>query len=168
LELMESIRNIANRDYLTGLYNRRFFFDEGYNIYEKAKERGVNVFVAMIDVDHFKKVNDTHGHDCGDLVLKNLAAQLSEHFPDDLIARLGGEEFTVLITDENIQTSTERLGKFCRHIEQEAVKCGMSDVAITISIGGSHKLLGNLDLMLIAADQNLYLAKQNGKNRVVV
>lgn len=168
LELMESIKNVANRDYLTGLYNRRYFFDEGYNIFEKAKKSNVNVFVAMIDVDDFKKVNDVHGHDCGDQVLKHLAAQLNTHFPNDLIARIGGEEFAVLITDESTETSIERLESFCRQVEKDAIQYGNIIISSTISIGGTHKLLGNLDLMLMAADENLFKAKQKGKNRVLV
>jgi len=167
LELVESISNIANCDYLTGMYNRRFFFDEGYEIYEQARKKGLPLFAAMIDVDHFKKVNDTHGHDCGDIVLKHLAAQLSAHFPNELIARLGGEEFVVLITGEDTRKSCERLEAFRRHIEQGIIRCNQKDIAFTVSIGGSHVLQENLDMMLKTADENLYNAKQNGRNRLV-
>jgi diguanylate cyclase (GGDEF)-like protein len=167
LEMVESIQNIANRDYLTGMYNRRYFFDEGYGIYEDANNSGSNLFIAMIDVDHFKKVNDTYGHDCGDLVLKHLAAQLSAHFRDDLIARLGGEEFALLIADEDIKVTRERLEAFRLHIERETIRCDTTNIAITVSIGGSHHPLENLDMMLKTADENLYHAKQNGRNRIV-
>ncbi len=167
LELVESVRNIANCDYLTGMYNRRFFFDEGCEVYEQTKEKGLPLFVAMIDVDHFKKVNDAHGHDCGDAVLKHFAAQLSAHFPKELIARLGGEEFVVLITGENPQTSCERLEAFRLCVEQETVRCNQKDIAFTVSIGGSHTLQENLDMMLKTADENLYNAKQNGRNQLV-
>ena len=167
LEMVESIQNIANRDYLTGMYNRRFFFDEGYNIYEHAKNNGSNLFIAMIDVDHFKMVNDTYGHDCGDMILKHLAVQLSAYFRNDLIARLGGEEFALLIAEEDIHSTTERLEAFRMHIERETVSCGTTNIAFTVSIGGSHHLQENLDMMLKTADENLYHAKQSGRNRVV-
>ncbi|MDO8464234.1 MAG: diguanylate cyclase [Gallionella sp.] len=167
LEMVESIQNIANRDYLTGLYNRRFFFDEGYNIYEHAMNSGSNLFIAMIDVDHFKKVNDDYGHDCGDMVLKHLAAQLSAYFSNDLIARLGGEEFALLISDEDVQSTRKRLEAFRQHIERETVNFGTANIAFTVSIGGSHHPLESLDMMLKTADENLYHAKQSGRNRVV-
>lgn len=168
LEMVESIQNIANRDYLTGMYNRRYFFDEGYGIYEHANNSDSNLFIAMIDVDHFKQVNDTYGHDCGDLVLKHLAAQLSAYFRDDLIARLGGEEFALLIADEDIKVTHERLEAFRLHIERETIHCGTTNIAVTVSIGGSHHLLESLDMMLKTADENLYHAKQSGRNRIVV
>lgn len=167
LELVESIQNVANRDYLTGMYNRRFFFDEGYSLYEQAKANNVKLFATMIDVDHFKKVNDTYGHDCGDAVLKHLAARLAAHFPDDLVARLGGEEFVVLIAGEDKPIVLGRLENFRWSIEREAAYCGETGVAFTVSIGGCHTLQENLDGMLKTADENLYQAKQNGRNRVV-
>ncbi|MFZ2301069.1 MAG: diguanylate cyclase [Gallionella sp.] len=167
LEMVESIQNIANRDYLTGIYNRRFFFDEGYSIYEHAKSSGSSLFIAMIDVDHFKKVNDDYGHDCGDMVLKHLAAQLGAYFRNDLIARLGGEEFALLILDEDVESTRKRLETFRQHIERETVNFGTKNIAFTISIGGSHHLLESLDMMLKTADENLYHAKQSGRNQVV-
>ncbi len=167
LEMVESIQNIANRDYLTGMYNRRFFFEEGCNIYEQAKDSGSNLFIAMIDVDHFKAVNDTYGHDCGDQVLKYLATQLSAYFKNDLIARIGGEEFALLIADEDIKITYERLEAFRLHIGREKAHCGTTNIAFTVSIGGSQHLLENLDMMLKTADENLYHAKQGGRNKVV-
>ena len=166
VELVESIQNIANRDYLTGMYNRRFFFVEGGNLHEQAKANNLNLFVAMIDVDFFKKVNDTHGHDCGDVVLKHLAERLIAQFPKDLVARLGGEEFAVLIVGENRQSALERLENFRLRIEQEAAHCAETRIAFTVSIGCTHILQENLDRMLKMADENLYQAKQNGRNRV--
>lgn len=168
LEMVESIQNIANRDYLTGMYNRRFFFDEGYSIYEDARNSGSSLFIAMIDVDHFKKVNDDYGHDCGDMVLKHLAAQLGAYFRNDLIARLGGEEFALLISDEDVESAQKRLETFRQHIERETVNFGTTNIAFTVSIGGSHHLLESLDMMLKTADENLYHAKQSGRNRVVI
>ena len=166
VELVESIQNIANRDYLTGMYNRRFFFAEGNYLHEQAKTKNSNLYIAMIDVDFFKKVNDTYGHDCGDMVLKHLAKRLIALFPDDLVARLGGEEFAVLMVDADKQSALERLENFRRRIEQEAAQCGETSIAFTVSIGGTHVLQGSLDMMLKTADENLYHAKQQGRNRV--
>ncbi|MBI5438870.1 MAG: GGDEF domain-containing protein [Nitrosomonadales bacterium] len=110
----------------------------------------------------------TYGHDCGDRVLKYLAAQLSAYFRNDLIARLGGEEFALLVAGEDIQPTHERLEAFRLHIEHETVNCGTTNIAFTVSVGVSHHLLENMDMMLKTADENLYHAKQNGRNRVVV
>lgn len=168
LEQIESIWNIANRDYLTGMYNRRFFFDEGSDIHEHAQENKLDLFVAMMDIDHFKKVNDTYGHDCGDFVLKHFAMQLFAHFPNDLVARLGGEEFAILISGEGKQSVTERLSNFLKHIERETVHFREFDIEFTVSIGGSSDLQENLDRMLKKADSNLYQAKKEGRNKLVV
>jgi len=168
LEMIQSIQNIANRDYLTGMHNRRFFFEEGYQAYEQAKKNRSNVFVAVIDVDHFKKVNDTHGHDCGDLVLKNLAADFAKHFPKELIARMGGEEFALFMLGENMPSACERLEAFRAQIEKQLVTYQSATIAYTVSIGGCYQPLENLDMMLKVADENLYRAKQSGRNRIVV
>lgn len=168
LELLESIQEIANRDYLTGLYNRRFFFDEGGSIVNHAKENGLNLFVAMIDIDHFKQVNDAHGHDAGDMALKSIATQLRTDFPNELTARLGGEEFVILMIGDDSQLMLERLEIFRKHIERNAVHYGQANIQMTVSLGGSHGLPENLDLMLKTADDNLYRAKQGGRNRIVV
>jgi len=168
LELVESIQNIANRDYLTGLYNRRFFFCEGNDIYAYAKDNNLNLFVAMMDVDFFKKVNDTHGHDCGDIVLKHIAALMIAQFSNNLVARLGGEEFVVLIVGEDEASAVEQLENFRQQVEQTVAHCGEVDIKFTVSIGCCHALLENLDAMLKIADEKLYIAKQSGRNRVVI
>lgn len=167
LELFESIRNIANHDYLTGMYNRRFFFAEGGDIYAHAKANNVPLLAAMVDVDHFKKVNDSYSHDCGDVVLKRIAEQLKAHSHQDLVARMGGEEFAILMTGDE-RSSRERLEAFRKHMEQEVIQYNKLNIQVTASIGGTTDFGGNLDTMLGKADENLYAAKQNGRNQVVV
>lgn len=168
LELVESVQNIANRDYLTGLYNRRFFFDEGSSTYNDAKKNGTSLLVAMLDIDNFKKVNDDYGHDNGDMVLKDVATQLRAYFPDNLVARFGGEEFAILIAGDDLQSIRGRLEAFRQHVEHNVLHCGQQNIAFTVSIGCCHELLDNLDMMLKMADQNLYRAKHSGRNIIVM
>ena len=91
------MRNLANRDYLTGLYNRRYLFEAGHGLFENARRDNLDLAVAVIDIDHFKRINDIYGHDVGDVALIAMAKVLAASFrTTDLVARLGGEEFCVL------------------------------------------------------------------------
>lgn len=167
LEYMEAIRTIANRDYLTKLYNRRFFFNEGEQIYTQAKDKNKTLTVGMIDIDHFKQVNDTYGHDCGDEILIHFANLLNEYFDNNLVARLGGEEFSVIISHANQEQAFQLLDDFRQLIADTPALCGDESISISVSIGFNNILKESLDAMLKIADENLYHAKQNGRNQVV-
>jgi len=168
LELIEISQNAANRDYLTGLYNRRHFFHSGMKLFEASCKRGEIPAVAMLDIDHFKLVNDTYGHDCGDVVLKTFACELAEHFDEHNPARLGGEEFAVLLTGLEAQEICERFERFRERIANLKIVYLDSTLSITVSIGLSLEVGDNLDEILRHADNKLYQAKENGRNRVVV
>lgn len=97
LDYIDSIRNSAIKDHLTGLYNRRYFFDMGKKLFGNARRKSFDIVLAMIDIDHFKHVNDTYGHAVGDDVLCHVATIIADHFrSSDVVARLGGEEFCVM------------------------------------------------------------------------
>ena len=166
LEQIEAIRDAANRDYLTRLYNRRYFFDDGGRRYRGAKEQGTPLCAAMMDIDFFKKVNDNHGHDGGDVALRHMAELLNDTFPDDLVARFGGEEFCVMIAAP-LEESHARLDAFRRRVEETPVDRDGYHFPFTVSIGMTDQLGGDLDAMLNVADANLYGAKEGGRNRVV-
>lgn len=83
---------------LTGLFNRRYFFEQGGRLHAEAIKVGKPLVAAVVDIDFFKKINDTYGHGCGDVVLKHISALLDEHFRNDLVARIGGEEFALLFS----------------------------------------------------------------------
>jgi diguanylate cyclase (GGDEF)-like protein len=169
LEMISQIKNIANKDYMTGIYNRRYFFDAGEKLYRSAKNGHITLTAAMIDIDHFKKVNDTYGHHIGDMAIKTVAGVLDSMFKgSDLVARFGGEEFCVLspnMQDDHVQDIFDTVRKAIAGIE---IKSGEQSVTFTGSIGVSTILGKDLDDMLGVADDMLYRAKENGRNQVRV
>lgn len=164
IENIDAIRRAANLDYLTGLPNRRQFFRQ----VESKLKRGVeNKALAIIDLDHFKLVNDNYGHDCGDLVLKKVSKLLSRHFKKHYISRFGGEEFCVFLPDTNLETAVDLLEKFRKDLSQHEIKFEGSSLACTSSIGVTSQFNRTIESMLSIADENLYVAKSSGRNRVV-
>jgi len=166
LDQIELIRDAANRDYLTKLYNRRYFFKEGIARYEKAVKKGRPISAAMMDIDFFKKVNDTQGHDGGDEALRHIARFLTEMFPDVLVSRFGGEEFCILMPFEKDQAH-KRLDKFRKKIAASPVETDKYNFSYTVSIGFTDIPGEDIDNMLARADMGLYEAKKNGRNQVV-
>ncbi len=170
LDVVNQVRNQANRDFLTGLYNRRYLFDAGSGLFENARRENLHMAVAMIDIDHFKRVNDTYGHDVGDQVLIALAKLLTASFrATDLIARLGGEEFCIVTV--NAADPPALMDRFRQRVEALRLPLESApDAALqfTISIGLSTPLGDTLEAMIKHADEALYQAKKGGRNRVVV
>jgi len=167
LELIEIAQNAANRDFLTGLFNRRYFFHEGRDRYSSARGARRNVAAAMLDLDHFKQVNDRFGHERGDLVLRATAKCIQQAFPEQLPARLGGEEFAILCIDCTPTTLVQRLERLRENIA--AMQVEACDFGVTVSMGLStagHPE-ESLEVMLRRADEFLYQAKQGGRNRLV-
>ena len=167
LEYMEYISNLANRDYMTKIYNRRYFFTEGEELYQSAKTNGTDLTVCMMDIDHFKQVNDNYGHDCGDIILIYFAKLMSEYFKDHLFARLGGEEFAVLFKNADYQDTLLLMNKFRIAVEKTPISCDAESISITVSIGANNTYEDNIDCMLKVADTHLYQAKESGRNKVV-
>jgi diguanylate cyclase (GGDEF)-like protein len=165
LDAIELAKSLSNVDYLSGLYNRRYFFEQGGKLLATL---GLNspLTVMMMDIDNFKKVNDGHGHDVGDLVIKNFAGLLKQHFPDDIVARIGGEEFAVISQAPQYLKNINRINTFRKNVENEKIQ--LEDVVLqyTCSIGVCNGIGANLDEMVMRADKNLYKAKQAGKNQV--
>lgn len=152
---------LSHTDPLTGLANRRSFF-------QSANGRDIRTHaLLMLDVDHFKRINDTHGHDAGDTVLRALASMLAETVRSgELVARWGGEEFILLLADEG---ASERAEALRRTLADQAIHAGGARLHVTASIGLSPAAYtGTLDERLTAADRALYRAKQQGRNCVVV
>ncbi|MFH2061231.1 MAG: diguanylate cyclase [Pseudomonadota bacterium] len=176
--LFHQIKQAAIIDYLTGLYNRRYFFDQGNKAFEKAKKEGLPMACVMLDIDHFKQVNDTHGHDTGDLVLQHLSNILKASVGEsDIVVRLGGEEFCILVNDlsketlgrRSIQDFLEKQFNALRNqIENSYIKINGGDqkINITVSMGISTNVYDSFSNMLKTADELLYHAKQYGRNQV--
>ncbi len=167
---MVTFEKAAVTDYLTGLNNRRQLLRLGLPMLALAN-RNNRLAVAMIDIDFFKHVNDAHGHDIGDLVLKHVAKMLSERFRScDVIARYGGEEFCILAPSLNSpQSAFELFNHFRISLENSVVQISETEtLKITVSIGVTTDLCPNLDDMISTADYLLYKAKNSGRNCVQV
>jgi diguanylate cyclase (GGDEF)-like protein len=170
LENIQTIMNYANRDYLTGLYNRRYFFQAMGEYVEDVKESGEKFAVAMIDIDHFKKVNDTYGHDIGDKVIITLADILrSSTSPRDVVARFGGEEFCIVLKNINRYSALDILERIRTEVEEYSFAIDKEQyIKFTISIGAVvHNDEDDLEETINEADMCLYKAKNSGRNQVV-
>ncbi|WP_100914158.1 response regulator [Pseudoalteromonas spongiae] len=164
-ENIATIRRQANSDYLTGLPNRRYFFEQANSLLKRQKFAHQ---VAMLDIDHFKAVNDNYGHDAGDIVLKEVSRLFDTMFgKDHLVARLGGEEFAVLFKDENHEDNQALLEQFRETVSQLQIDCADQTLCVTISIGVTVKDTQSTDEVLKLADLCLYQAKEQGRNRVI-
>ena len=170
LELLQASQEAANRDFLTGLYNRRYFFTEGQRQLTVARACDHNIVAMMLDIDHFKKVNDTYGHDTGDLVIKHISNRLTGALQEVLVARLGGEEYAALCINMPTDAVTEQIEAMRAQLAEEVVDTGDYRLTVTVSIGLAvdHDPQLTLDQLLTRADENLYQAKESGRNRVVV
>lgn len=159
VENMAALNAVANHDALTGLPNRRKFFAE-------LKRIGSGYTLAMLDLDHFKAINDTHGHDIGDLALRHVAALMREHFDDCLLARMGGEEFVVLLPGYEPADHRSRLQTFCQRVAATPLGTADNHIRLTLSIGFASAREPDVTHLLKLADTNLYKAKDSGRNQV--
>lgn len=166
LDLIQANRDAAQRDFLTGLYNRRFFFESASRIHADAKKKKHRLVAAMIDLDLFKTINDKHGHDCGDLVIKHFASILDAQLGASLIARIGGEEFAVLLNEIKPGDARKQFEALRKIVKNNAVACGAVEISYTVSIGLSDQLGETIDDSIKEADIALYKAKNNGRDQV--
>jgi two-component system, cell cycle response regulator len=170
-KLLREMYESSTRDSLTGLYNRRHFDERIKAEFAYAKRHQLDVGFVMVDVDFFKRVNDTYGHAAGDVVLKYVATSLAKQLrTEDVIARVGGEEFAILLRGIGID-GARRLGERLRvNIESLPIAAEGIPIAVTIS-GGCAALSETEDQspksLFGLADQRLYEAKRSGRNRVV-
>lgn len=173
LLMAAELRRLASSDPLTGVPNRRHFEERSAQIIAAREATGRSVAVLMLDVDHFKKINDTHGHPIGDEVLKVVARRCREALRErDLFARFGGEEFIALLaapTADEVPATAERLRNA---ISGAPVHVGGLRIEVTVSVGGAmgEALPGSdarlLEQLVARADEALYQAKADGRNRV--
>lgn len=170
IHLIAQIREGSIRDFLTGLHNRRHFFEAGGKMFDLCRERGENLCCIMIDIDFFKKVNDSHGHDMGDTVLQNFANLLTSSFNEnEIVARIGGEEFCVLSENAQKDAIIEKVETFRQLVESTPVASLMSGrpLSVTASLGLCMSIGESLDTMMKTADEKLYEAKERGRNCVI-
>ena len=169
LDHMSLIREMAERDFLTRVYNRRYFFSSGEQLHALLERKGQPMALAMLDIDHFKRINDAHGHEVGDEVLRQMSSLLASRFrASDIVARLGGEEFCVLASG----MTPEAAGLVFEELRQlfQATPARWQDTSVpyTVSIGVCCQPDLSLEAMLREADRMLYEAKAAGRNRVCI
>jgi len=169
-EAQQQLLEQSHKDFLTGLYNRRYFYEIAKNFIKISQREKKQSSVISIDIDKFKKINDTYGHAIGDKVLKKLAEILMKNTrSSDVVARFGGEEFIILLPLTNIQGAYELAEKLRVVTQDSKVKIDNGDiVTFTISLGiSSIDKSDSIEEFLHRADKALYAAKTNGRNRVV-
>jgi diguanylate cyclase (GGDEF)-like protein len=169
--LQHELREQASRDPLTGLHNRRFLNSALKQRIQQAEERGTPLSILMIDIDLFKKFNDSYGHHAGDALLQSLAELLRQHTRRmDIACRYGGEEFLLVLSNTSIEIAARRAEELRQAFYQSDNKFGQQYLKATISIGvatfPTHSTV--TEELIMQADQALYAAKAAGRNQVVV
>jgi diguanylate cyclase (GGDEF)-like protein len=168
--LIDALCDLSSRDPLTGLANRRHFELALAREIDRVARAGEPALVLMVDIDRFKLVNDTHGHAAGDLVIQAVAQSLMECVrPMDTVARFGGEEFAIILPNCPAAFGQQVAERIRRRVEQRAVAIGINEtLQVTISLGGAFApqwVRSSATLWIERADQQLYRAKTEGRNR---
>jgi diguanylate cyclase (GGDEF)-like protein len=161
---------VAHTDALTFLPNRRQIIGDLQREVIFSDRYGTPLAISMIDIDHFKNINDTYGHTVGDEVLQRLAGELRQHIRHpDTIGRYGGEEFLVLLPHSMLQAAIQQAERLCRHIRSLMIKSNEAEISLTISIGIAQYKIHKEDwqTFLSRADSMLYQAKNNGRDQWV-
>ena len=164
----KKLQKIAEHDVLTKLYNRWALYEMGRKEIAKTIRSGLPLSFLMIDLDHFKEVNDNYGHSTGDLVLQNFSQLLTKTLRSyDIIARYGGEEFVVLLPNTNAQNARLVGQKVCKRTEETELT-EHKEIKLTVSIGiaSLSKDCDTLEKLIEEADQAMYQAKKQGRNQV--
>jgi diguanylate cyclase (GGDEF)-like protein len=169
-QLLDQMREIAIFDSLTGTYNRRHFNElASYEIY-RSNRYGSSLALIMIDLDHFKLVNDTYGHEAGDIVLKNMADICRQNIrKTDILGRFGGEEFIIIMPETNLAAASEIAERLRAAIAQTPTQHEGFSITLTASFGVTSPASpsdSSFDALLRQADRAVYEAKKNGRNRI--
>ncbi|MBF0530753.1 MAG: GGDEF domain-containing protein [Deltaproteobacteria bacterium] len=170
-KLVQKFKRLATTDHLTGISNRRMFFEQAGREFERSRRFGEHMSLLMMDIDHFKSINDSYGHDCGDDVLKTMAMTCKKILRSvDLFGRLGGEEFAILLINPGLDGGIKFAERLRQAIADLKVDSNDRIISFTVSIGiapfiGENKTVENL---LKQADIALYKAKTSGRNKICV
>jgi diguanylate cyclase (GGDEF)-like protein len=162
---------ISTKDYLTNIPNRRYFFEIGTKSLHIAKRESIHLSVICIDIDFFKNINDTYGHNIGDEILKFICKNMNKYIrKSDILARIGGEEFAILLNNTNEENAYVLAEKIRTQVESSIYKNDKIEIKTTISLGISQLRAedDDLDSIIIRADKALYEAKNTGRNKSVI
>ncbi|TQV87608.1 YfiR/HmsC family protein [Aliikangiella coralliicola] len=169
-QLNSKLYELATTDGLTNLYNRRYFFEAAQKELLREKRTHSHSVLMMIDIDHFKNVNDTYGHPLGDQVIRVVADILKASMREyDIVGRLGGEEYAMMLMDCDINQATEIAVRLCKRVSEREIASDSISLRVTVSIGLSPVNIEDTDIeqSIVRADKALYKAKSSGRNRVV-
>ncbi|MBD8528053.1 GGDEF domain-containing protein [Pseudomarimonas arenosa] len=164
------LEQLASHDSLTGLLTRGGFNQFAQQILATAKREVKEVGFLMIDIDHFKQINDRHGHDIGDRILSAVAQRIDAGLREiDIVSRYGGEEFAVLLPSSNAEQTRAAAERLCRAVAHSRFDVGHTQLAVTVSVGftSARPEQASVEQLYVEADQALYAAKRAGRNRVV-
>jgi len=165
----EMLLKEANYDELTGLYNKKKFFEHARVIFENAERGNIDFALAMIDLDDFKLVNDQYGHMAGDHILKKTAQLIKNNIrKTDLAARFGGEEFCLVLTGVNKKAAYQKIEEIRKKIAEHNFIYQEEIINLTVSAGISLEIKDSIKSMIIKADKLLYKSKKEGKNRTTI
>jgi diguanylate cyclase (GGDEF)-like protein len=171
LLLRDNLRSQSIRDPLTGVFNRRYMEEAFAHELYRATRRGLSVGVIMLDVDHFKAINDAYGHAYGDSLLKALANFLHHRLRgEDILCRYGGEEFTIILPDTNLENAlrlAEKLRTEIEVIEAELAIQPPGPIHISLGVAAFPQHGRNAEELIKSADWALYQAKQKGRDQVI-
>jgi two-component system cell cycle response regulator len=169
LEAQNALEILASTDSLTGVHNRGAIVGELEQELERAAREGNQFGLGMIDIDNFKQVNDAHGHAAGDVVLREVVQRaVGVLRPYDTLGRFGGEEFLVLVPGGGPETLAQVLGRIRRAIGSTPIVLDGREITVTVSIGGAVHGAGSADHLIARADDAMYAAKAQGRDRVLV
>lgn len=166
----QRLKRLANQDELTGLFNRRAFFNISDGLFDESVRVGSDFSVLMVDLDYFKQVNDQWGHAVGDQCLQLAARSLQTELREqDILARLGGEEFAVTLPGIDAREAEDIAQRLCRCLARKPLMIDGQAIQITVSVGGVQRQEHHTKVqdMLLQADHALYSAKSKGRNKVI-
>jgi len=167
-DTIRELRYVSSHDTMTGILNRKSFFEKGTNVFDKNTETS---YAVMIDIDHFKKINDTYGHFVGDEVIRSITQTIKMQLSDQAIfGRLGGEEFAIILELPVFEDIEQKMNSIRKVIETTQINITSNEfINVTISQGIAKKTneTKDIDSLLKKADEALYEAKREGRNKVV-
>jgi len=169
--LLTEVGRLAITDDLTGIFNRRYFFEMAEKKFVRALKNKTPLSALLVDLDHFKKFNDTYGHVVGDQVLRASAQMMSSALRDsDIIGRYGGEEFSIILPDTNISAAIFVAERLLANVADVPIdtEAGKLSIQLSIGIAGMSKETPTLHSLIVRADQAMYIAKSAGRNRLAV
>jgi diguanylate cyclase (GGDEF)-like protein len=163
------LQELAVTDPLTGVYNRRQFYENLSAEFRRSRRYKRPLALLLIDIDHFKEVNDRHGHTVGDEVLRTIAQALQRELRSiDLLARFGGEEFVVLLPETTTEAAVTVAEKLRRRVADHVFGAAGASLTISVGVAGLEDGMAREDDLVQSADQALYRAKERGRNRLAV